>query len=109
MRVIEISEIEVNGASPEKAGVGDSIPSLATTKSIAYKASFGVLIPFHSKIVARHGSLRLECWSVAERLASRLAAANRLEFSLSCQFPLELDCRTQSRRSLRSGRPSRSA
>ena len=38
LRAIEISEIEVNGASPEKAGVGDSIPSLATTKSIAYKA-----------------------------------------------------------------------
>ena len=30
-RFIEISEIELNGASPEKAGVGGSIPSLATT------------------------------------------------------------------------------
>jgi hypothetical protein len=35
--------------SPEKAGGGGSIPSLATTFSIAYKARFGIFIPFHSK------------------------------------------------------------
>ena len=60
---------------------------------------FGILIPFHSKTMARDDSPRLECWSVAEWLASRLAAANRLEprtrgrcplyiprdFSLSCR------------------------
>jgi hypothetical protein len=42
--VIEINNMALNGASPEKAGVGGSIPSLATTFSNTYRpstASFG--------------------------------------------------------------------
>jgi hypothetical protein len=60
-------------SSPEKAGVGGSIPSLATTFSTAYKPSLRHFIPFHSKTMARDDSPRLECWSVAEWLTSRRA------------------------------------
>ena len=37
LRVIEISKMALDGASSEKAGVGGSIPSLATTFSTAYR------------------------------------------------------------------------
>ncbi len=56
---------------PEKAGVGGSIPSLATMFSIAYKAPLRRFHSISSKTMARDDSPRLECWSVAEWLASR--------------------------------------
>jgi hypothetical protein len=50
----------VSVSSPEKAGVGGSIPSLATIKSVTYKPANGVFIPFHSKMMARDDSPRLK-------------------------------------------------
>jgi hypothetical protein len=56
----QISEMSIEDDSPEKAGVGGSIPSLATIKSTAYKPPVGVFIPFHSKTMARDDSPRLK-------------------------------------------------
>ena len=37
IKLISFNQIGVTACDPEKAGVGGSIPSLATTKSITYK------------------------------------------------------------------------
>ena len=45
----QINEMRIEDDSPEKAGVGGSIPSLATMFSKAYSHPKPSFIPFHSK------------------------------------------------------------
>ena len=53
--------------SPEKAGVGGSIPSLATTKSITYRPSGGY---FHSISFQLNGAERLASSEMLTRIAA---------------------------------------
>jgi len=43
-----INDKALEGLSPEKAGVGGSIPSLATTNQLLTNAPFRIFIPIHS-------------------------------------------------------------
>jgi hypothetical protein len=56
-----LKAIALEGASSEKAGVGGSIPSLATIFSTTYKHKKRNFIPFHSKT---HGPADLPCDAV---------------------------------------------
>ena len=61
--------------SPEKAGVGGSIPSLATTFSTIYGQSVPTFIPFHSKTLAHGDCLNgVKCGLDVRRLALDSAA-----------------------------------
>ena len=51
--------IALNESSPEKAGVGGSIPSLATTFSIAYEALTHSAFSFHFIPKRSRGTIRL--------------------------------------------------
>jgi hypothetical protein len=64
MRFVSGQVAQLVERSPEKAGVGGSIPSLATTKSIAYKTCKSAFSFHFIPKLWRDDSPRLECWSV---------------------------------------------
>jgi hypothetical protein len=97
VKVNQVNELAMGDASPEKAGVGGSIPSLATMFSTAYKA---LTQHFHSISFQNYGAGRfassgmLECSGVAAlsiRCCQSLGTANKgalppcMDFALSCR------------------------
>ena len=62
--------------SPEKAGVGGSIPSLATSFSTTCRPSSGEFIPFHSKTMDCVGVPCVEFWpSMFAQVALKTASS----------------------------------
>ncbi len=72
--VFVFNAITLAESSPEKAGVGGSIPSLATTFSITYKHAKRGFIPFHSKTYCSTG---LPSWGEVCLEGCSLAGSNR--------------------------------
>jgi hypothetical protein len=77
--------------SPEKAGVGGSIPSLATILLITYKPRFSVFIPFHCKIMAREIRLIWKCcacamWVKAIEIANEFVSLKQRDCAHSAPF-----------------------
>ena len=82
-----INQMEMADCGPEKAGVGGSIPSLATTFSITYGLPFASFVPFRSKIqfgfagnltqpgVDQMDSARYQCCGPREYIGSQLSWA----------------------------------
>jgi hypothetical protein len=86
--------------SPEKAGVGGSIPSLATVLSITYNHSKPQLCSILFQKQNRLAELCLKFWNTIGPSRNGFKVIGTREMGVACELQFTFDAQRQTRRSL---------